>query len=154
MKNKEYTILFIISFVAFYAVLSILAPINLSGGGGTATIGGVDGTQTDTCTGSIKLSFFPEQIETGTRMSAIISGLENCNGKVVFVRQQINNDLQLQCSCVVATGNGCGCSFAVPTNSCLYSQYYAQVDMNGNGNYNDVGETDVATATISNCPLV
>jgi len=153
MKNKEYTLLFIISFVAFYAVLSILAPINMTGGG-PATIGGVGNSESATCSGSVQLSFFPEQIELGSRMSAIVSGLENCNGKVIFVRQLINNDLQLQCSCVVATGNGCGCSFAVPSNSCLYNNYYSQIDMNGNGDYNDVGETTVTTASIVNCPLI
>jgi len=153
MNNKEYVLLFIISFVAFYSVLSILSPIT-NMGGGTGTIGGTVGGQANTCGGSIKLSFFPDSIELGARMSAIVSGLENCNGKVVFIRQQINNDLQLQCSCIVSTGNGCGCSFSVPTNACLYNNYYAQADMDGNGDYNGAGETSVVTASISNCPLV
>jgi len=157
MKNQEYALLFVVSFVAFYAMLAVLSPV-ITDQSGAPVIGGIGTTGTGTgsgeCGGDVKLSFFPESVELGARMSAIISGMENCNAKVVFVRQQIDNDQELKCSCVVATGNGCGCSFEVPLNSCAFNNYYAQVDMNGNGDYNDAGETSTTKAPVSNCPVI
>lgn len=154
MKTREYAILFAVSLVLFYSMLAILSPIN-TGTGGTPSIGGVlGGTSGGACSGQVQLSFFPASVQVGNRVSALVSGVQNCNGKVVFVRQQLDSDQKLMCSCVVATGNGCGCSFNIPLNSCAFQNYLAQVDMNGNGDYNDAGETALATLPVNNCPNV
>ena len=158
MSNKDYALLFVISFVAFFSILNILSPVTTFPGG-TPVIGGAGSTSgTDSssrCSGSVQLSFFPESVDYGGRASAIMSGLENCNDKVVFVKQQIDADQDLKCSCVVATGNGCGCAFAIDSEqACSFSTYYAYVDMNANGDYNDQGETSTAALPVTSCPIV
>jgi len=155
MKTREYALLFAISLVMFYSMFAILSPINPSSGG-AASIGGVlGGTSSATgCSGQVQLSFFPETVQVSNRVSALVSGLQNCDGKIVFVRQQTTSDQSLMCSCVVNTGNGCGCSFTVPLNSCAYRNYMGQIDMNGNGNYNDAGETSLANLPVNSCPQV
>ena len=156
MKTREYALLFTISLVMFYSMFAILSPINIgtsTGGtvgsvlGGTAATGGQ-------CSGQVQLSFFPDTVQVGNRVSALISGVQNCNNNVVFVRQQTDSGQQLMCSCVINTGNGCGCSFTVPLNSCAFRNYLAQIDMNGNGNYNDAGESSLANLPVNNCPHV
>jgi len=153
MKTRDYALLFAVSLVLFYSMLAILSPINV-GPAGTPSIGGVIGGTSSGCSGEVKLSFFPDTIDLGARVTALISGVQNCNGKVAFVRQQLDTNQQLMCSCVIATGNGCGCSFTIPLNSCAFRNYLAQVDISGNGDYNDPGETSLATLPVTICPGV
>lgn len=153
IKNREYALLFVISLVVFYTVLSLLGPFVPFFSSSSSITGGALSTSTG-CSGTVKLSFFPEVVDVNTRASAIISGLDNCYGKVVFVREQIGNDMVLQCSCVVATGNGCGCAFPVDYSPCSNPSFYAQVDLNGNGDYNDAGETAVVRMAINGCRIV
>jgi len=155
MKTREYVLLFAVSLVMFYSMFTILSPLNTQGG--AATIGGVIGGSSSTsgsCSGQVQLAFFPDTVQIGNRVSALVSGVQNCNGKVAFIRQQDSADQQLMCSCVINTGNGCGCSFTLPQNSCAFRNYLAQVDMNGNGDYNGAGETALGTLPVSNCPNV
>jgi len=156
MKTREYVLLFAVSLVLFYSMLAILSPIQPAGSSGAGTIGSALGgsAQSGSCSGQIQISFFPESVQVGNRVSALISGVQSCNGKVAFVRQQLAGDQQLMCSCVIATGNGCGCAFTVPLNSCSYTAYQAQADLDGNGNYNDAGENAIASLPVSNCPNV
>jgi hypothetical protein len=150
MGRKEYIILFVISVVVFYTVLGLLGPfVGLPSG--QPITAGVVGGGSSRCSGNIKLSFFPDAVDVGTRASAIISGIQNCNNKVVFVREQVGSDIVLKCSCVVQTENGCGCAFPVDSSVCSSPNFYAQVDMNGNGDYNDAGETAVATMSLNGC---
>jgi len=161
MKNKvmgkrEYVLLFAISLVAFYTVLSMIGPlVPNSGISGSTVVGSVaSGSGSGVCSGNIQLNFFPATPDVGTRASAIVSGLNNCNDKVVFVRQQTASGLTLKCSCVVSTGNGCGCSFNANGSICNSNTFYAQVDMNGDGSYNDAGESAVGTLNINGCQPV
>lgn len=155
LGNREYALVFVISLVVFYTVLSLLGSfIPLPGLGGSTIIAGVTGGSSGACSGNLKLSFFPDTVDVGTKASALMSGLQNCNGKVIFVREQVGNDLVLKCSCVVATGNGCGCAFTVDRSVCSNQNFYAQVDTNSNGNYNDAGETAVASMNLNGCQLV
>ena len=151
MGRKEYIILFVISVVVFYTVLGLLGPFVGLPSSGQPIIAGVVSSGTGECSGNIKLSFFPDTVDVGTRAAAIISGLQNCNGKVIFVREQVGSDIVLKCSCVVQTGNGCGCAFPVDSSVCSSPNFYAQVDMNANGNYNDAGETDVSEMSLNGC---
>jgi len=153
MKTTEYALLFAVSLVLFYSMLAILSPIKL-GTSGTPSIGSVAGGGSGGCSGNVQFSFFPDSVEVGNHVSALVSGVQNCNGKVAFVRQQLDTSQQLMCSCIINTGNGCGCSFTIPLNSCNFKTYLAQVDMNGNGNYNDPGESALATLPVNNCPNV
>lgn len=157
MGNREYAILFVVSLVAFYTVLSLLGPFAglPTSSSSNSIIAGVSGGGSSAgCSGNVKLSFFPDTADVGLRASAIISGLSNCNGKVVFVREPVGNNFVLKCSCVVATGNGCGCSFSVDNSACRNNNFYAQVDMNANGDYNGAGETAAATMAINGCQIV
>jgi len=153
IKNREYALLFIVSLVVFYTVLNLLGPfVPLPFSSGSIT-GGALSTSTE-CSGAVKLSFFPDVVDVGTRASAIISGVENCYGKVIFVRENVGNNLVLKCSCVIATGNGCGCAFTADSLVCSNKDFVAQVDMNGNGDYNSEGETTVATMNMNSCVIV
>jgi hypothetical protein len=155
IKNREYVLLFFVSLLVFYTVLNLLGPfIPLPGFQGTVVTGGVVPGNSGTCFGEVKLSFFPDVVDVGTRASAIISGLNNCYGKLVFVREELANNLVLKCSCVVATGNGCGCAFPVDYTVCSNRNFYAQVDLNGNGDYNDQGETVVVSMDINGCGII
>lgn len=146
--RKEYVILFVISVVVFYTVLGLLGPfVGLPGTSQPITAGVVGSV----CSGDVKLSFFPDTVDVGTRASAIITGIENCNSKVVFVREQVGTNFVLKCSCVVQTGNGCGCAFPVDGSVCSNSNFYAQIDMNSNGDYNDAGETTVTQMNLNGC---
>jgi hypothetical protein len=153
MKTKDYAILFAVSLAVFYTVLSLLGPF-LPIPGGSTIVASAGTSSSGTCSGNLKLSFFPDTTDVGSRASAILSGLNNCNGKVIFVREQVNNDFRLKCSCVVSTGNGCGCAFSVDSSVCANTNFYSQVDMNGNGNYNDPGETTVSQINVNGCTLV
>jgi len=155
MKNREYVLLFFVSLVVFYTVLSLLGPfVPLPSFAGPIVTGGVNGGNSDVCSGNIKLSFFPDVVDVKTKASAIISGLKNCNDRVVFVREQVGSDLVLKCSCVVVTGNGCGCAFPVDYQTCANRDFYAQVDLDNNGDYNSQGETAVATMTLNGCSII
>lgn len=155
MGNKEYALLFVISLVVFYTVLSLLTPFTPFQPSSTVVAGvGSGSSGSGSCSGNIQLSFFPDVLDVGGRTSALVSGLQNCNGKVVFLREQFSNDQVLKCTCIVETGNGCGCSFTVENSVCLNKDFYAQIDMNGNGNYNDAGETAIASMNLSGCQLV
>lgn len=153
MKTRDYAILFAVSLAVFYTVLSLLGPF-LPFPGGSSIVASVGSSTSAACSGNLKLSFFPDTATVGSRASAILSGLSNCNGKVAFVRQQVGTDFLLKCSCVVATGNGCGCAFSVDPSLCTNRNFYAQIDMNGNGNYNDAGETIVSQISVSGCTPV
>jgi hypothetical protein len=155
IKNREYVLLFVLSLVVFYTVLSLLGPFVPFFSSSSSITGGVLSTSTG-CSGTVKLSFFPDVVDTNTRVSAILSGVDNCYGKVVFVREQIGTDMVLKCSCVIATGNGCGCAFPVGNYPCSNPNFYAQVDLNSNGDYNDQGETAVVTMPmpISGCGII
>ena len=154
MKNREYVLLFVVSLLVFYTVLNLLGPfVPLPVSSGSVITGGVPGNS-GTCSGQIKLSFFPDVVDVGTRASAIISGIENCYGKVVFIRELVGNNLVLKCSCVIATGNGCGCAFTAENSVCSNRNFYAQVDMNGNSDYNDQGETSAAIMTLAGCNII
>lgn len=153
MGNREYVLLFVISLVAFYTALSILGPLIPNSGFSSSTIVGsvAGGSSSGSCSGNLQLNFFPSTPDVGTRTTAIISGLGNCNGKVVFVRQQEPSGFVLKCSCVVSTGNGCGCAFQADSSVCSYNSFSAQVDMNGDGSYNDAGETATGTLNLNGC---
>jgi hypothetical protein len=151
MGRKEYVILFVVSIVVFYTVLGLLGPFVGLPGASQPITAGVVGSGSSGCSGDVIVSFFPDTVDVGTRASAIITGIQNCNSKVVFVREQVGTDFVLKCSCVVQTGNGCGCSFPVGSSACSSPTFYAQIDMNGNGDYNDAGETSVAQMNLNGC---
>jgi hypothetical protein len=155
MRNSEYVLLFFVSLLVFYTVLSLLGPfIPLPSLSGTLVSGGLSGGSSLGCSGNIKLSFFPDVVDVQSRASALVSGISNCNDKVVFIREKVGDDLVLKCSCDVATGNGCGCSFPVDYATCSSPQFYAQVDMDGNGDYNGAGETVVTNMNLNGCSIV
>lgn len=155
MGNKEYALLFVISLVMFYTVLSVLNPGIPFVNNGPSVVGSAGGEAgSSACSGNIQLSFFPAAADMGTRESAIVSGIQNCNGKIVFVRQQVGGNYILRCSCIVATGNGCGCSFSIDNSMCNSNTFTAQIDMNGNGSYNDAGEVSYTNLNVNACAPV
>jgi hypothetical protein len=71
--------------------------------------------------------------------------LSNCYEKTAYVVSRETQ--QSVCSCTVS-GSGCSCEITAPNVEGKYS-YYAMVDINGNGNYEDPGDisSDVTLTT-------
>lgn len=91
-----------------------------------------------TCQGYVRLVIWPTFAPPSSYVSPSVYGLEFCDGKIVYFKQDSCSGLQLS-SCTVA-GSGCeGNSFSVPQSSGAYT-YYACIDKNGNNNFDDMGE--------------
>jgi len=113
------------------------------------------------CEGSIELVLSPNTIESETNVKAITTGLvgSGCYDKLIQITRDSCSGTKV-CSCT-SKGSGCSCSFkaTLPSLGINYYQneynYYACVDMNGNGDSLDFGEQNFATLIISRkLPLI
>jgi len=100
------------------------------------------------CSGSISLNL-PASVRPGSKVTAQVSGLSNCYEKAAYVVSRETQ--QSVCSCTVS-GSGCSCEFTAPNVEGKYN-YYAMVDINGNGNYEDPGDisSDVTLTVTQRC---
>ncbi|MCD6371690.1 MAG: hypothetical protein J7L39_03160 [Candidatus Aenigmarchaeota archaeon] len=99
-----------------------------------------------TCSGSISLTLSPSSTSPSSTVTASVSGLSNCNGKTVYIRENSCSGTSVT-SCSVS-GSGCSSDFNAPPTQGTYS-YYACIDKNENGNYDDRGEYDSATLIVT-----
>ncbi|GEM_PF-5519262 len=84
--------------------------------------------QKDECNGKINLKF--SYIESSGKTKATVSGLDNCDGKIITIRE-------ISCAgsivCSVESGDAGGfCTFNTPTTAGTY-YYYACSDLDGDG---------------------
>lgn len=97
------------------------------------------------CSGNLELSLSPNVIYTHqtvyTPISAVISGLNYCDVKVVNILRDFYNI----CHCTVS-GSGCSCDFSAPGSAGTYT-YTGVIDMNDNSLV-DTGETDDTILTV------
>lgn len=144
MASKHLPMIFSILVLAFISVtLLIEITLNPTGGPIIAGIAGITGETG--CAGSPSVILIPNIVAAGEQVTAEFSGFSSCYGKIVFLRHQTvdNNDLELSCSCVLEDGNQCSCAFAAPSYLCSSNIFYAQIDKNGNGDFNDLGESNI-----------
>ncbi len=93
-----------------------------------------------TCSGPISLTFNPNPVNytTNKNVTAISSGLSNCDEINVTVKDvPCEYSYGAKCTCLTY-GSGCSCQFPTPSIGGYYT-YYACLDMNQNGKY-DNGE--------------
>ncbi|MEM5794513.1 MAG: NEW3 domain-containing protein [Candidatus Aenigmatarchaeota archaeon] len=99
------------------------------------------------CSGDIQLTLDKTVVPPSASVTPSASGLSNCDGKKISFRDNacgLGNEVS---SCIVS-GNGCqGSSFTAPSSDGFY-RYYACIDKNENGNFNDQGESDDETLQV------
>jgi hypothetical protein len=84
-------------------------------------------------------SLSPDPVYAGETVTAYITGFEGYDDKTVYVSQ--GKDKVLRCWCTISGGK-CSCSFTAPkplTSPYTYT-YYARIDLNEDGDYDDEGE--------------
>jgi|GEM_PF-2482417 len=132
-----------------------------SNAGNTYTVGvsATDGTRTasDTstatfsvlqCTGSVLLNI-PSTVTRNLPATAEITGLTNCNGKQIYLRQ--NNCQGQNVAAPVASGSsGANITFTAPSTPASYT-YAACIDKDGNNDYTGAGEFATKTFTVVSC---
>ncbi|MEM2181026.1 MAG: S8 family serine peptidase [Nitrososphaeria archaeon] len=95
--------------------------------------------------GNIVLSFYNSTVYNSSIVKVNVSGLQYCRDVPVKIkRDSCNGPIACECS---AVGNGCFCEFTAPSEPGNYV-YYACIDKNNNGNYNDPGEVDSKTLKV------
>ncbi len=96
------------------------------------------------CTGTVSLSLSPSTVNTEKSFTASVSGLSSCDGEpadfYIF-------DTAEWKSCTIS-GSGCSISLTAPSTAGSYN-YGAGVDKNSNGDFNDGGEWDTKTLTVT-----
>ena len=99
-------------------------------------------TSPPSCSGSVSLSLNPDPATPGSTVTATASGLSNCNGKTVYIRDGACSGTT-KGSCTVS-GSGCSDSFNGGGSCSPLSQptYYACIDKNGDNDFSDSGERD------------
>lgn len=139
MASKHLPMIFSILVLAFISVtLLIEITLNPTGGPIIAGITGETG-----CVGSPSIILIPNIVAAGEQVTAEFSGLGGCYGKIVFLRHQTANNLELSCSCVLEDGNQCSCAFAAPSDLCSSNIFYSQIDKNGDGDFSDPDESNI-----------
>ncbi len=103
------------------------------------------------CSGSVALALNPSTVVPSGSVTPSVSGLSNCDGKTVIFK--MNSCTGTQVSACSASGGGCtDDAFTAPGNAGSYS-YYACLDKNGNGNFDDAGEKNSTNLTVAvGCP--
>ncbi len=100
------------------------------------------------CSGPIFLTLNPNPVNytINKTVTAISSGLNNCNGRNITVKDvPCDYWYGTKCSCSASNG-GCPCAFPTPNPGGYYT-YYACLDMNQNGKY-ETGEKDTETLNV------
>lgn len=87
------------------------------------------------CLGSVALNLNPNPSAPSSKVTASVSGLSDCDGKIAYVESS-----KLECNCSIL-GSGCSCSFIAPASPGDYS-YCAKVDKNNDGDFDEPGEVD------------
>ena len=121
------------------------------------------------CSGSISFSFSKDKVKPKESVTASFSGIscskdvaiylakdskENCNRlRGCIVNCGGNNECIINCwrqynGCSCITKSTCSCNFEAPQNPGEYT-YYACVDKNDNGNFDDPGETATQKLIVS-----
>lgn len=105
------------------------------------------------CTGNVSLELKPSTLSPSSGGIAFISGLSNCDGKGTYVRRESceHREYTYQyCNCSIS-GSGCSCDFIAPSSPGTHI-FYACVDKNDDGDFQDSGERAVATLEVSGTP--
>ena len=108
------------------------------------------------CEGSVIMILHPSLAKSGEKVKAIIAGLKDCEGKLIHVkRDNCTGPEACACECL---GSGCSCTFeAPPTKTSKYGfhryffseyRYYACVDKNDDGDFDDKGEVGSFTLKV------
>jgi hypothetical protein len=92
---------------------------------------------TTACEGSISLNLQPNPAFTYSTITATASGLTNCQGKTIYIRK--NSCTGEQVASCTSSSTGCSTTFSGPTQDGDY-YYYACIDKNGDGDFDDTGE--------------
>ncbi|RLF38742.1 MAG: hypothetical protein DRN00_03495 [Thermoplasmata archaeon] len=81
----------------------------------------------------------PASAYAGETVTAHVTGFEGYDGKTVYVGR--GKEKVLICSCTISGGK-CSCTFSAPklTETESVVTYYARIDLNGDGDYDDEGE--------------
>jgi hypothetical protein len=105
----------------------------------------------DLCSGTPYLTLNPSTAWTGQTVTATVSGLSGCNGKTAYVEVVSGSSGILRCWCTVpVSGTSCSCTFTAPPISGTMN-YYAQIDMNGNGIYEPSEKSSPYTTLYISC---
>ncbi|MGB9675267.1 MAG: NEW3 domain-containing protein, partial [Candidatus Nanoarchaeia archaeon] len=105
------------------------------------------------CSGAVNLTFEPSPASVGTRVTAIINGLSNCQGKEVRLVNGTNCSKDLVGNTTIGSaGNGANINFTAPNISGTYN-YTACVDMNGDGNWTN-NENKTVSLNVVECLAV
>jgi|GEM_PF-677882 len=108
-------------------------------------------TPIEGCTGSLSLSLNPDRLNQSDvqhTVTALVFGLSNCDGKPFIVSDK---DQKSGCQGVISRGGGT-CTFRYTPLVAGTHIFYAGVDKNGDGNYNQQGEIANATLIIESKP--
>jgi len=103
------------------------------------------------CSGIPQLSLVPNPAGAGGRVTANITGLSNCQGKEIKLVAGTNcsSDSVGQTTIGEEGANG-AIEFIAPSSEGNYN-YTACIDINDDGDYEDVGEHDTETLTVKEC---
>jgi len=95
------------------------------------------------CSGYSSLFFSSNPVSVNSLVQAYVSGLSNCNGKTIYIKDDGGcNFGKTICSCV-SSSTGCSCVFTSPSKEGDYT-YYACIDKNNDGDFSDAGESTSA----------
>ena len=139
--------------------ISVTSPSTTSGSNSftvIATSGSYTSTSSATyivspdCTGSVDLTLTPSTVSPEGPVTPSASGLSNCDGTIEFRKDSCDDDKMSECSILT---DGCsGSPFTAPSSTGTYT-YYACVDKNNDGDFEDDGESDSATLSVAKtCP--
>jgi hypothetical protein len=108
-----------------------------------------------TCQGSISFDIDPTSTYPSGRVRFKVSGLQGsaCNGKTVYIGLYKCDTQNPVTTCTYSTStqtSGCGGEFSAPSTAGDHT-YYACVDINGDGDFNDEGEVATKTLTVKSC---
>ncbi len=99
------------------------------------------------CSGPVSLSLFPSPVVRNGEVTPSASNLSNCQNKQVIFK---DSSLSQVSNCTIGSdGLGCtGAAFTVPSSQGNYT-YYAYIDINGNGNYLNIGDSSSAALQVT-----
>jgi SOS response regulatory protein OraA/RecX len=104
-----------------------------------------------TCSGVLQLSLVPNPAGAGGRVTANITGLSYCQGKEIKLVEGTNCSSDSVGQTIIGEEGASGAiEFTAPSSEGNYN-YTACIDINDDGDYEDVGEHDTETLTVKEC---
>ncbi len=98
------------------------------------------------CSGNIILALNPSSVQPSGIVTFSASGLANCNGKLINLRQNSCSGTQIN-SCT-SQAQGCSGTFNAPSPTGTYN-YFACIDKNNDNDFTDFGESALANIIVS-----